>query len=86
LGNATVELEQNVCSKNQKHGITLTDNVIATVQDNACNANILVEGLALRSVPVSIEQYRRALLLAFICWVAFGPVVVALTPPLIAYR
>jgi hypothetical protein len=47
---------------------------------------LLVAGLALHSVPVWIEQYRRALLLAFICWVAFGPVVVALTPPLIAYR
>jgi hypothetical protein len=46
----------------------------------------LVAGLALRSVPVWTEKYRRALWLAFICWVAFGPGVVALTPPLIAYR
>jgi hypothetical protein len=46
----------------------------------------LVAGLALRCVPVWIEKHRRALWLAFICWVAFGPVVVALTLPLIAYR
>jgi len=46
----------------------------------------LIAGLALRCAPVWIEKYRRALWLAFIGWVAFGPIMVALTPLLIAYR
>jgi len=46
----------------------------------------LVVGLALRSVTVSKEKARRAVWLAFVCCVAFGPVTVLLTPPLVALR
>jgi hypothetical protein len=46
----------------------------------------LAAGLALRSLLVSIEKYRRPFWFAFICWVAFPPVVVALTPAFIVLR
>jgi hypothetical protein len=46
----------------------------------------LVAGLVGRSVPVSSEKSRRAVWIAFAGCVAFGPVVLAVRPPLIALR
>jgi hypothetical protein len=46
----------------------------------------LVTGLALRRVTLSNHKHRRVLWFALVCCVAFGPVVVALTPPLVAER
>jgi len=46
----------------------------------------LVAGLAGRKLPVSNENHRRAVWLAFVCCVAFAPVALALTPPLVARR
>jgi len=45
----------------------------------------LIAGLVL-SVPVWMEKRRHAVWLLFICGVALGPVTVALTPPLVAYK
>lgn len=46
----------------------------------------LVAGLVVQKISVSNEKSRRALWLALICCFAFGPVAVALTPPLVARR
>jgi hypothetical protein len=46
----------------------------------------LVAGLAGRKLSVSNENRRRAVCLALVCCVAFGPVALALTPPLVAHR
>lgn len=46
----------------------------------------LVAGLAGRKLPISNETYRRAAWVALLGLVAFGPVTLALTPPLVGYR
>ncbi len=46
----------------------------------------LVAGLLARRFPVSNENHRRAVWVALVCCVAFGPVVLAVTPPLVAHR
>lgn len=46
----------------------------------------LVAGLALRRVALSNPKHSRAVWFALMCCVAFGPVTVALTPPLVAGR
>jgi hypothetical protein len=46
---------------------------------------LLVAGLALRSVRCGLKSIDGAVA-CIICWVAIGPVVVALMPPLNAYR
>lgn len=45
-----------------------------------------VAGLVGRKLSVSNENYRRAIWLALTCCAAFGPVALALTPPLVAHR
>jgi hypothetical protein len=45
----------------------------------------LVAGLAARKMLVSKER-RRVVWLALLCCVALGPIALALTPPLVAYR
>ena len=46
----------------------------------------LLAGLILRSWPAWMEKRRQAIWLLFLCGVALGPVTVALTPPLVAFR
>lgn len=46
----------------------------------------LVTSLALRRVELSNYKLRRTVWFALLCCVAFGPVVVVLTPPLVAER
>lgn len=46
----------------------------------------LVAGLAARKVSVSNERRRRVVWLALLCCIAFGPIALALTPPLVMYR
>jgi hypothetical protein len=46
----------------------------------------LVAGLVGRRLSVSRKNHRRTVWLAFVCCVAFGPVALALTPPLVAHR
>jgi hypothetical protein len=46
----------------------------------------LVAGLALRGLKLSNDRDRRVVWLALICCVAFGPIIVLLTPPLVAQR
>ncbi len=46
----------------------------------------LIVGLAVRRITVSDGRLRRVLWIALACCVAFGPTVLALTPPLVAKR
>jgi hypothetical protein len=46
----------------------------------------LVAGVIATRVPLLNENYRRVLWVALVCCVAFGPVALALTPPLAAHR
>jgi hypothetical protein len=46
----------------------------------------LVAALVGRKIRVPNEKYRRTIWAALVCCVAFGPVAVALTPPLVAKR
>jgi hypothetical protein len=46
----------------------------------------LVGGGAMRNVSLSNERLRRAAWVVFLGCVAFGPVALALTPPVVAYR
>lgn len=46
----------------------------------------LVAALVGRKIPVLCKKRRRAVWLSLACCVAFGPVALALTPPLVAYR
>lgn len=46
----------------------------------------LFAGLLARLLPVLKQNRRRAVWFALACCVAFGPVALALTPPLVAYR
>jgi hypothetical protein len=57
--------------------------IVATL---AAMAVSFVAALAVRKVSLSDEKRRRAVGLVLICCVAFGPVALALTPKLVAYR
>jgi hypothetical protein len=46
----------------------------------------LVAGVAATKIPASNGNHRHVLWLALVCCVAFGPVALALTPPLVAHR
>jgi hypothetical protein len=46
----------------------------------------LLAGLVGRKLSVSSKNHRRAVWLAFVCCVVFGPVGLALTPPIVAHR
>jgi hypothetical protein len=46
----------------------------------------LVASVVATRVPLLNETYRRALWVALVCCVAFGPIALALTPPLVAHR
>ena len=59
---------------------------IVIVQTLAAVFVSLVASLVGRKLSASNDKSRRAVWVAFICCVAFGPVVVALTPPLVSYR
>ena len=52
----------------------------------AVTAVSLVAALAVRKVSLSDEKLRGAVGLVLVCCAAFGPVAVAVTPPLVAYR
>jgi hydrogenase/urease accessory protein HupE len=52
----------------------------------AVTAVSLIAALAVRKVSLSDEKLRRAVGLVLVCCAAFGPVAVAVTPPLVAYR
>jgi hypothetical protein len=46
----------------------------------------LIAGMAATKILASKENHQRVLWVALVCCVAFGPVALALTPPLVAHR
>ena len=52
----------------------------------ASSAVSLLAGLVLRKVTISNSKLRRTVWLTLVCLVAFGPIVAALTPSLVAER
>lgn len=60
--------------------------IVAAVATLATALVSFVAGLVGRMLAVSKQIYRRAVWVALACCVAFGPVALAVTPPLVAHR
>lgn len=62
------------------------EGIVLLVGTSAAVLVSLVVALAIRKVSVTNKMGRRTLWIAVVCCVAFGPIALALTPPLVAKR